>query len=659
MKRKQRLHSNNGISTLWRRILRSFVLAVFICTTGLGDSTYNDTLWAQSDGPADGVLEGVNCPPQIQRTQVSQRFDGPSVLFALKAQSAVRRAFFDSPEGLESFINDSIPDCLLLEEPTIEEPVDWPLSEPGIFCYNIVQLWRADANPIPTTERDKGKVIHLMRGDHYIFGEIEDSPLGDIYGFQEIARTNEIVIVEQLELSTSGTSKRVEVTDWEKTTTYGTLFVDDETRTDSMEIDLPRGDQLEVEVTVTVTRTMSGGTRVVSDTIRGRDILRPYDVSQMYIIDERAGEAKLEEANCYDFVEPLISEEAVIPAEPGVRIVSGNSPIPGIVASRSGERTVFGGKKGEVVRITMHSDEIDSMLTLMSGQWRIIGSNDDYGSNLDARVVAILEEDGPYSIIAQSYNSGENLDAGRYRLTIEKLGQVPADEVGRTSLLNLGATKYGEITDSMGDRFIFYAEEGEKVNVHLFDEGGLKPVLKLYSPDNKLISIDRNGCCLSGIRYSSIQISHIPVTGSYSIVVQGSDSSTGQYSLGLDSVPTIAYFRPHSIEYGDTLSGEITTNSGEQWIFDGRAGDNIQIFMVATSSIDTALMLISPTGEILTSNDDQRNCVSSYCGRERTDSYIEYSLPISGTYIIYADAFWNDSVPSSRTGTYDISLRQQ
>jgi len=92
-------------------------------------------------------------------------------------------------------------------------------------------------------------------------------------------------------------------------------------------------------------------------------------------------------------------------------------------------------------------------------------------------------------------------------------------------------------------------------------------------------------------------------------------------------------------------SSDCTAFDGSQyhlWQFSGNAGDAVTIEMHSTS-FDTYLMLLDPSGVPLAENDDIASGV--------TDSRITFTLASGGTWTIVAN-----SLAASQTGDYTISL---
>ena len=75
----------------------------------------------------------------------------------------------------------------------------------------------------------------------------------------------------------------------------------------------------------------------------------------------------------------------------------------------------FEGRAGQQVTIEMNSNQIDPSLFLVSAnKKKVIEQNDDISpTNFNARLVAILPEDGIYLVVANAYGRGES---GKYSI---------------------------------------------------------------------------------------------------------------------------------------------------------------------------------------------------------------------------------------------------
>lgn len=64
----------------------------------------------------------------------------------------------------------------------------------------------------------------------------------------------------------------------------------------------------------------------------------------------------------------------------------------------------FEGQAGQVVTITLDSEDFDPVLSLQTSTGEQIAFNDDFGGSLNSRIVAELPADGIYRVVARSYS---------------------------------------------------------------------------------------------------------------------------------------------------------------------------------------------------------------------------------------------------------------
>jgi hypothetical protein len=227
-----------------------------------------------------------------------------------------------------------------------------------------------------------------------------------------------------------------------------------------------------------------------------------------------------------------------------------------------------------------------------------------------------------------------------------------------------GFTVYDAIGTGEEDEWTFEGQEGDTIFVRM--DGSFDTYLELEDDDQRqLIANDDSG---DGTN-ARIDGFTLPNDGTYTIIARGySGSAAGSYSLELQrlsssedaSVPatrevgsnnrtptSIAAFiaTPRAndsgtIEYGATVSGNVTTETGDEWTFRGNEGDIVTIDM--TGGFDTYLVLYDSDNRELARDDDSG---------DSTNARIQYYvLPYDGSYTILARGY------AGRTGSYELSL---
>jgi hypothetical protein len=322
--------------------------------------------------------------------------------------------------------------------------------------------------------------------------------------------------------------------------------------------------------------------------------------------------------------------------------------------------------RGEEDEWTFEAQEGDTISVRMNGSFdtyleieangRSITSNDDGGDGTNSHIDSFtLPSDGTYTIIARAFSDG----SGSYSLELQRLSSGEEAAVAEATLapsenpitsmlttprpsssdrIEYGATVRGEVTDETGEEWTFRGNEGDVVTIDM--TGEFDTYLVLYNEDRlELVRDDDNG------EGSNARIAYyvLPYDGEYIILARGFGGRTGSYELTLtssDALDTPAPARAGTIEFGQTVRGDVNDQSGESWTFRGNEDDIVVIDMVG--DFDTYLLLFDSDNRQLTQDDDSG---------EGTNSRINfYTLPHDGTYTIVARGWGGD------TGSYELTI---
>jgi hypothetical protein len=251
-----------------------------------------------------------------------------------------------------------------------------------------------------------------------------------------------------------------------------------------------------------------------------------------------------------------------------------------------------------------------------------------------AKIEITLPADGSYTILGSDSYPGD--DTGNYALFIQRMVNP-----GNATVINYGETLTGDIfTDGDVDTYSFSGNAGDKIIVRLTENSNsflLEPFVELFDPAGNSLLVVSDGA------QAKIEIT-LPTDGSYTIL--GSDSypgdDTGSYALFIQRIVdpgnTIA------INYGETLSGNISTDGDvDTYTFLGGAGDSVIIRLTE----DPSSFLLEPFVELFNIAGDSLLAVSHA-------SQAEFGIKIQdvGYYTILA----SDSYPGDDTGNYSIFL---
>lgn len=292
--------------------------------------------------------------------------------------------------------------------------------------------------------------------------------------------------------------------------------------------------------------------------------------------------------------------------------------IEGEIEDNETESYTFQGEAGQLVSITLISDDFDPLLVLLDADGQELTINDDGGpGSLNARIGPYpLPEDGEYTIVVDSYSHyystfSASLE-GEYTLTLEQVDFQPIEYTQKVE---------GELGDNSQAYYRFHGEAGDVINiVATSDDFGTR--VSLSSDGNLLMSDDAwssdDGTALIG-GYT------LPSSGSFVVVVESSSGEGGEFSLLVEQVEV----QPLSL--GDTVSIKFNQDNLVSYFrFEGKAGDVISLIVEGGRNFDTTLALNSPDGYQLAYNDDYNNL---------DPALVNQILPIDGAYTVVVQPY--------------------
>lgn len=184
--------------------------------------------------------------------------------------------------------------------------------------------------------------------------------------------------------------------------------------------------------------------------------------------------------------------------------------------------------------------------------------------------------------------------------------------------------------------YFFEGVEGETVIVRLETvRGQLEPFAALYADDDTLLATSpTNGDF-------EVSFDHvIDADGTYYLVVEGVDNSTGTFELTLQRGQVGG-----DLSYGDSVTGLLDEDSPEGvWTFEGSYGDFVDIAVTAAGGLDTRIDLYYGDDEFIEVSDDYEDLNPRIVG---------YPLLREGTYTIIVSV-----VGEEAEGTYTLTLNE-
>jgi hypothetical protein len=369
----------------------------------------------------------------------------------------------------------------------------------------------------------------------------------------------------------------------------------------------------------------------------------------------------------------------VQPTEQGIASVNPGQPINGAIPNGAADVTYsFPASAGQVVTITLTSDDFDAALRLRDASGRELASDDDSAGNLNARIADFaVPADGVYTVVVTS-SSGTS--SGRFTLMLEGTAAQPtalpltgsppptAAPVPPTAPsvfndiapINPGQTVNGTLTDAARSAaYAFVGHAGEKVTITLTSDD-FDALLALRTTEGANVVSDDDSAGNLNARIDSFRLQ---ADDTYIILVSSSGGrSTGAYTLMLQSdrpagatpqptstlepaVPPTATTLPagaNRLNPGDTVTGMLKSGAPDSYTFSGQAGQVVSI-SAASEQFDAYITLKDASGNILTSDDDSAGNLNPLIQN--------FALPADGTYTIQIGSYDNLGA-----GSYTLSL---
>lgn len=310
------------------------------------------------------------------------------------------------------------------------------------------------------------------------------------------------------------------------------------------------------------------------------------------------------------------------------------------------------GRRGDRLTVDLVSPDFDAYLIVRDPDGFTLGSDDDSGGELNARLHLILAREGTYRILATAVTDSAR---GRYTLSVSGWETPPAAAPGQSVPIAPGETRSGvlEPGDELSadgpyqDRWTFDARSGARFRVEL-RSGDLDAYLTVLGPDGAVVGSDDDGL---GDRNSLVSF-RAPSAGRYTILASsfGDELRAGVYRLTLleetEAFPDPG--APATIAAGETKTGRLETGDAvggrgleDHWTFEGRAGDVVRLDAVS-ADFDAYLSLAFGAMPV-DSNDD---------GGGGQNARILTVLPATGTYTATVSGFSE----SRSGGRYTLAL---
>lgn len=304
---------------------------------------------------------------------------------------------------------------------------------------------------------------------------------------------------------------------------------------------------------------------------------------------------------------------------------------------RNADAYSFQGEAGQILEISLNSDEFDTYLALQNAAGETIAQDDDSGSERNALLNVLLPDSGSYRVVARGY---EDTSVGAYQFQINSLSLKPTpllQEQG--SLSDQDALLPNTDTQKRSDRYSLNGQSGQRLEINLRSPEFDTYLILQDAAGNTIAENDDRMVGDTNSRLSTI----LPEAGTYQVLVTGfSEDSRGLYDLTVQEAQVTKAIQPLTqgqLEPTDRLVTDTLTRQGDRYTIQGAAGETLEVRM-NSDDFDSYLVLQNENGELIAENDD---------GDDR-NSVISTVLPSSGTYTILATAYESGAV-----GRYSVS----
>ena len=271
---------------------------------------------------------------------------------------------------------------------------------------------------------------------------------------------------------------------------------------------------------------------------------------------------------------------------------------------------------GQIVTITLTSEDFDTYLSLLDADGEELATNDDSNGTNSAITAFELPEGDGYTIIAESYSNsrGNAGDTGEYSLSVSE------QQVNR---IEYTQEVEGELTASTPSiDYLFSGEADDVVVISQTSDDFDSYLYLLDSNGNELTRNDDGG----GNSNSLIGPFTLPSTGSFTVRAGSySGSGTGSFTLTINQIDIAP------IEFDEELEVTFTpADDAKYFTFEGTVGDIVTISADSDGEFDTDLALQDLYNSTVASDED---------GGSGSDPEIfQYSLTTTGTYTIVLTA---------------------
>jgi hypothetical protein len=272
----------------------------------------------------------------------------------------------------------------------------------------------------------------------------------------------------------------------------------------------------------------------------------------------------------------------------GTSIEVGDSVTDELTVEQITQRYTFTGESGQLVTITLVSEDFDTYLTLEDQFGTSLDTDDDSAGNLDSRIGPWeVPSNGEYTIVVSSYSGNAT---GEYTLSLDT---VELDLIEYTQVIDDELT-----TDRLTGLYTFSGTAGDVITIGM-ESDAFDSYLQLFDANDSSYSLITDDDGGNGLN-SMIGPYTLPFTGSYLINASSlSNSDVGAFTLRLNRIEL------SDIEYGETVEAELSESIPTLYYgFDGTTGDVIDVDVESNDAVDTVVSVKGPDNYEVGYDDD-------------------------------------------------------
>jgi hypothetical protein len=265
-----------------------------------------------------------------------------------------------------------------------------------------------------------------------------------------------------------------------------------------------------------------------------------------------------------------------VSAQEGGTITYGET-VQGQLSGANSHLWTFEGTAEDEVLISMSTETMDAVLTLLGPNGDVVATDDDTNTDTDSSLPFTLNTDGTYTIVAG--NSAPDT-SGTYTLTLS-LNAEPEIIYQTEGDLPIGETAIQSFTGQENDLLTLFLSSDS------FD-----PVMTLFDPSGERLVRDDD----SGGHFNAMIVIMLPTDGQFTVEIASYlGDGGGPYSLIVTKgIPRVTL--------DSTVSGEFEINS---LVYTFTVNDDVNASIALNSdAFDTTLVLTDQNGALISTDDD-------------------------------------------------------